>query len=144
MENDYENNFRIDTNNLVDFIKYKTVDNILNIQQINEHNTKTLETNITVDNILNIKQINEHNTKTLETNITIFCKFYTGEELLLENININSTVYEIKEIISNMTAIPPDLLRIIFCGKQIEFNKLSYYGIKNKSILYIMRRLSGD
>jgi ubiquitin len=74
----------------------------------------------------------------------IFLKTLTGKTICVE-IEREDTVDDLKHQIWNKEGIPPDQLRIIFNGQQLENgHALADYGITSGSTLHIVLRLRGD
>ncbi|RIA90088.1 hypothetical protein C1645_849844 [Glomus cerebriforme] len=70
-------------------------------------------------------------------------KTLTDTFTVLENVELSNTIWEIKKRIHDARGFPPDKQRLIF-NKQLEDgHTLSYYGIKNGSILRLVLRLRG-
>jgi hypothetical protein len=72
----------------------------------------------------------------------VFIKTLTGKIFSLE-IGTDETVEQLKERIQDKEGIPPDQIRLIFAGKQLEDGYVASYGITKESTLYMVLRLRG-
>ena len=74
----------------------------------------------------------------------LFVKFRTGKTITLD-VRSDFTREDIAKLICDKEGIPPDMLRLIFNGKQLEYDKtLNDYNIKREDVLHVVLRLSGD
>ena len=73
----------------------------------------------------------------------IFVKSLTGKIITI-NVEISSSIFNVKEIISEKEGIPIDQLRIIFSGKQLQDNHtVEYCNIQNESTIHMILHLRG-
>ncbi|CAG8761694.1 8275_t:CDS:2 [Gigaspora margarita] len=87
---------------------------------------------------LSYYNIQKESTLHLESRI-IYVKTETREIIELDSVATNETVYEVKLMIQNKKNIPSIQQRIYFDddNELNDYNKLSYYKIKNGSVLYL-------
>ncbi|CAG8809826.1 31114_t:CDS:2, partial [Gigaspora margarita] len=87
---------------------------------------------------LSYYNIQKESTLHLESGI-IYVKTETGEIIELDSAAANKTVHEVKLMIQNKKNIPPIQQRIYFDddNELNDYNKLSSYKIKNRSVLYL-------
>jgi ubiquitin len=73
----------------------------------------------------------------------IFIRGIEGGIMAIE-VEVFSTIFQVKEYISSQEGISPWDLRIIFAGKELQNDRtLSDYGIQKESTFYIAVRLLG-
>ena len=72
----------------------------------------------------------------------IFIRWKNNKNSTLNDVEKTHTIHEIKEMITAKENIPPDQIRLLFAGKQLEGNRtLDYYDIQKESTLHGILRL---
>lgn len=72
----------------------------------------------------------------------IFVKTLTGQTITLDMIE-SDTIEAVKYALKKETAIPPEMQKLIFSGKQLEnYKTLTDYNVQNEQTLYLVCNLS--
>ena len=74
----------------------------------------------------------------------IFVKTLTGDTLTIE-VDGDTTIEQTKMKIQDQNGVPPDLMRLIFAGKQLEDDRtLSSYNIQKEDTMHLVLQMRGD
>jgi hypothetical protein len=117
-----------------------TIDGMTNsIKQINLNNrNKALESTLK-----QLKKVQPSPPTTPDTMFIITAKTLSGQTIPLE-CNGLMTIIELKKLLNNIINDPPDQIRVIFKGKQLEDkNLVKDYGICLGDVIHIVLRLRG-
>ena len=72
---------------------------------------------------------------------TIYIRTLTGKNLVMEEIDGETTVYGLKQMIQDREGIPPDLQRLIFRGKLMDDERtLADYEVQNEATIHLILR----
>lgn len=75
---------------------------------------------------------------------TILVKTLTGKSVILNGVNSDHNIFDLKCMIQDKEGIPPDQQRFDFAGKILSDNKtLAEYNIQKESTLHLILRLRG-
>jgi hypothetical protein len=71
-------------------------------------------------------------------------KFLSGK-ICRVNVAGHMRIERVKNLLEDVEGIPPDMQRLIFEGRQLEYDRtVADYGVSPKSVVHIVTRLTGD
>lgn len=74
----------------------------------------------------------------------IFIKTLTGKTITLFNVEPEHTIYQVKEMVETKENIPPDQMRFMYAGLQLDdFRTLEDCRIQRESTIHLILRCSG-
>mgnify|MGYP002389361132 CR=1 FL=1 len=80
----------------------------------------------------------------ISQDMQIFVKTLTGDTLTIE-VDGDTTIEQTKMKIQDQNGVPPDLMRLIFAGKQLEDDRtLSSYNIQKEDTMHLVLQMRGD